>query len=365
MISYPYFVRLLSLMIFVKTVSCSLNYSPLANTGASGSPGFADPNWRVMSIPSGTGFVAGSSAIIMAPLSGAWTSPEPGYQWIGIENSGEISSPEGDYVFQLLFASANLQSVTVKFWVDNRVSTVIVSDGSSGTTLQTKTYELFDEPGNNFTGGFYFIISFFGKTFTNLTVIVHNNYGDGINPVGLMMCIASVTFNPSPSMVPSESPSPTESASPSRGPSLKSSNKPTNNPSSIKPSFTPKSSVPTSSFKPSFTPRSAVPTVSPTRNPITAAPNSVSVQPSVAPRTRSPSRRPTIRPTPPTTRKPTIPSSSPTRKPTIKPTPPTTRKPTIRPSSSSTLKPTSTPRSSVPMVSTSGTTKPITTQNQL
>ena len=46
----------------------------LANTGESGIAGNPDSNWKIVSVPAGTKFTAGSSAIIMSP-NAKWANP--------------------------------------------------------------------------------------------------------------------------------------------------------------------------------------------------------------------------------------------------------------------------------------------------
>lgn len=105
----------------------------LVNTGL-GAAGDLDPNWKVVSVPSGTtNFTAGSNAIIMAPnpawgSSAGWTS-----KYVGVTADGNTGVPGGTYIYELSFASASYYStsVAVYFLVDDQVTSVTVSDGSS------------------------------------------------------------------------------------------------------------------------------------------------------------------------------------------------------------------------------------------
>ena len=145
----------------------------LMNTGL-GLAGSLDPNWKVISVPSGTtNFVAGSNAYIMTPELNNWSSSSSWpSKWIGITNDGDYPVLGGTYIFQLSFASASYYSSTsgvdVFFLVDEALTSVAVLDGNS--TIQTITA---------FSGGGFkcfgsFSLTTFGPIITVLTFTVVN-----------------------------------------------------------------------------------------------------------------------------------------------------------------------------------------------
>lgn len=156
------------------------------NTGL-GPAGSLDPNWKVVSVPnSTTTFTAGSNAYIMtahAPLwasSSSWPS-----KWIGVSIDGASNVPGGDYLFQLSFASASYNAsasrVEVFFLVDNLLTSVAVSDGSS--IIQNIAPSTRDD----FKCFKDFTLTSFGPTVTILTFTVRNIGNIGSNPSGLLV----------------------------------------------------------------------------------------------------------------------------------------------------------------------------------
>lgn len=153
----------------------------MANTG-SGTAGTRDANWKMISAPSGTaGFTTGSYVYTMTAASG-WTSSTSSAKWIGVPADGNTGVPPGQYVFQLSFASASYYStsIIVYFMVDDALTSVTVSDGTS--TIQTIT----TFSGNSWLCLNNFALTAFGQTTTTLTFTVQN--GDvNNNPSGLLV----------------------------------------------------------------------------------------------------------------------------------------------------------------------------------
>jgi hypothetical protein len=161
--------------------SCSAG---LVNTGL-GNAGSSDPNWKVTSVPSGlNGFAAGSNAVIMTPNDGWASSASWPSKWIGVTTNGNTAVKAGDYVYQLTFSSASYYStsVVVYFLVDNAVTSVKVTDGS--TTIQITT--TFSGGGKSFNCFSSFVLSAFGPSVTTLSFTVKND-GTGDNPSGLLV----------------------------------------------------------------------------------------------------------------------------------------------------------------------------------
>ena len=158
--------------------SCMILPLTAVNTGVGG--GTFDPYWKVISVPFDFSyyysnlFIAGSNAYIMTANDG-WSSPSSWpSKWIGVTSDVDLNIPSGDYIFQLSFASASYYSTSVEvyFLVDDALTSVAVSDGS--TTIQTSTSFSSTYSANGYTCFSSFTLSTFGPTITILSFTVSN-----------------------------------------------------------------------------------------------------------------------------------------------------------------------------------------------
>eukprot|EP01035_Chromulina_nebulosa_P003105 gene3105-4241_t len=161
------------------------------NTGL-GAAGDPDPYWKIISFQRGTFiFTEELNAIIMTPKGGWSSSPSWPSKWIGVTADGGFNVAAGIYEYQLSFASASYLSKTVEvyFMVDDAVTSVTVSDGSS--IIQTITTFSGGESWNCFSR---FILTAFGPKTTILTFTVNNN---AFSPNGLLVQFGEFNYIPS------------------------------------------------------------------------------------------------------------------------------------------------------------------------
>jgi len=132
-----------------------------------------DASWKVISLPSGTSFIAGENPFILDDYSTDWkpvSSATSG--WIGLSYPNFYAVPYGEYEYQTTFSMpSSCTSLDVSFSVDDYLISVVVSDGTTSQTITSFS-------GNGFGG-----LSTFTATglsaITTMTFTVSNSGGGG------------------------------------------------------------------------------------------------------------------------------------------------------------------------------------------
>ncbi len=132
----------------VQTITVSTGYDPV--TGSTIPIGSYDPNWIVVSDPiAGTNEPRPSSVINLCPISGAWSSPILGSQWIAVYNSPS-NSTNGVYVFKRCFCIEGPTTATavvdLKVLADDVVDSIVVCGRKLTNRTQNYTHNWFVSP---------------------------------------------------------------------------------------------------------------------------------------------------------------------------------------------------------------------------
>jgi len=148
-----------------------------------------DATWRVISVPAGSAFTAGENAFVV-DAHPEWFPASASSGWIGVTAYGNDWSPlPGNYQYQTTFSlpSASCTSLEVNFSSDDGLVSVVVSDGTSSTTITSVT------GGNRHDTLSTFTATGLGAI-TTMTFTVNNIYAETYsNPTGLLVQFGALT----------------------------------------------------------------------------------------------------------------------------------------------------------------------------
>jgi len=145
-----------------------------------------DAYWKVISVPLSSTFKVGDNAVILQPAHSAWLPNSAASAWIGTTLSGFDDAPIGNYQYQTTF-SVPCTTLEVKFSADDRVLSVVVSNGITSTTITTFIGINEYNSLSSFTA-----TGLLGSVTTTMTFTIQNAVG----PSGLLVQFGALTGCP-------------------------------------------------------------------------------------------------------------------------------------------------------------------------